>query len=131
MYRSNRPAGQYLTRACRVVENHLKTQCLYSCTLGFGRGTGVLNPFLNWVVNFDWTSGILIQLLIGVVNYCQNLYLHPMVVKAKRCVSITTIPACQPSGRAGMPVDRRVQVGRARGGQAQLGETSAKDAARA
>ena len=55
----------------------------------FGKGHWVLIPFLIWVVNFEWESGILIQLLICVVNYCQNLYLHPMVIKAKRCVSIS------------------------------------------
>ena len=47
-------------------------QCLYCC-IGWGhcvleRGIGVLIPFLIWVVNFDWTSGILIQLLNCVVK---------------------------------------------------------------
>ena len=32
------------------------------------KGIGVLIPFLIWVMNFDWTSGILIQLLICVVK---------------------------------------------------------------
>ena len=36
--------------------------------LRFGKGNWGLIPFLIWVVNFDWTSGILIQLLICVVK---------------------------------------------------------------
>ena len=71
----------------------MKIQCLYCC-LGWGhcvleRGIRVLIPFLIWVVNFEWGSGNLIQLSICDVNYCQNLYLHPIVIKAKRCISIS------------------------------------------